>query len=41
MPIDINFNNDTKYLKNKKYLFEQMNLAEAILEAKKMDIQFY
>ena len=40
MPIDIDCDSDTERLKNKKRRSERMNLAEAIVESKRMDTKF-
>ena len=40
MPIDIDSDSDTERSKNKKRQSERMNLAEAIVESKKIDTEF-
>lgn len=40
MQIDIDSDSDTERLKNKKRRSEQISLAEAIVESKRMDTEF-
>ncbi len=40
MPIDIDSDSDIERLKNKKRRSERINLAEAIVESKRMDTEF-
>lgn len=40
MPIDIDSDSDIERLKNKKRRSEQISLIEAIVESKRMDMEF-
>lgn len=40
LPVDIGSDSDTERLKNKKHRSERMNIAEAIVESKRIDTGF-